>query len=139
MIAARNVPHATVNSDVHRITQSGLRNVLIHVGALKGREQTRASLGKPPTILTQALNREDYLLAPESGIFEIALDLGAKVKRGQTVGFIHHLERPDRVPEPIVAQSAGHLITMRAPCLTQQGDCVAVIAQEVSQKGVLRA
>ena len=33
---------------VHRITQSGLRNVLIHVGALKGREQTRASLGLPP-------------------------------------------------------------------------------------------
>ena len=128
-----------IPADVHRITQSGLRNVLIHVGALKGREQTRASLGKPPTILTQALNREDYLLAPESGIFEIALDLGAKVKRGQTVGFIHHLERPDRAPEPIVAQSAGHLITMRAPCLTQQGDCVAVIAQEVSQKAVLRA
>ncbi|MCA1660534.1 MAG: succinylglutamate desuccinylase/aspartoacylase family protein, partial [Verrucomicrobiaceae bacterium] len=122
---------------VHRITQSGLRNVLIHVGALKGRERTRASLGQPPTVLTQALHREDYLLAPESGIFEIALDLGAKVKRGQTIGFIHHLERPDRAPEPLVARSTGYLITMRAPCLTRQGDCVAVIAQEVSAK-VLR-
>jgi len=85
-----------IPADVHRITQGGLRNVLIHVGALKGRGQTRASLGLPPAILTQALQREDYLLAPESGIFEIAVDLGAKVKRGQTVGFIHHLERPDR-------------------------------------------
>ncbi len=124
---------------VHRLTQSGLRNVLIHVGLLKGREKTRAGLGKPPAILTQALNREDYLLAPESGIFEIAVDLGAKVKRGQTVGFIHHLERPDRAPECIVAQSTGYLVTMRAPCLTQQGDCVAVIAQRVSAKDVLRA
>ena len=128
-----------VPAPVHRITQSGLRNVLIHLGALKGREQTRASLGKPPTILTQALNREDYLLAPESGIFEIGVDLGAKVKRGQVVGFIHHLERPDRAPEPIVAQSAGHLITMRAPCLTQQGDCVAVIAKQISARQVLSA
>jgi ectoine utilization protein EutE len=128
-----------IPASVHRIAQSGLRNVLIHVGLLKGRAQTRASLGKPPTILTQALNREDYLLAPESGIFEIAVDLGAKVKRGQTVGFIHHLERPDRAPEEIVAQSAGYLVTMRAPCLTQQGDCVAVVAKQVSAKHVLSA
>jgi predicted deacylase len=126
-----------IPAEVHRITQSGLRNVLIHLGALKGRAKTRAQLGLPPIILTQALHREDYLLAPESGIFEICLDLGAKVKRGQTVGCIHHLERPDRAPEPLVAQSSGFLITIRAPCLTQQGDCVAVIAQQVSEKEVM--
>ena len=128
-----------VPADVHRITQSGLRNVLIHVGALKGRERTRASLGKPPTLLTQSLHREDYLLAPESGLFEVCLDLGAKVRAGQTVGLIHFLERPDRVPEPIIAKTSGYLITMRAPCLTQQGDCVAVIAQQVNRKTVLEA
>lgn len=128
-----------IPADVHRLTQSGLRNVLIHVGALKGRERTRASLGLPPAILTQALQSEDYLLAPESGIFEIAVDLGAKVKRGQVIGFIHHLERLDHAPESIVARGAGFLITMRAPCLTQQGDCVAVIAQQVNAKEELRA
>ena len=111
--------------------------MLIHVGALAGRELTRASLGKPPIILTQALHREDYLLAPESGIFEVCLDLGTKVKRGQRVGFIHNLERPDRAPEPLISQSNGFLITIRAPCLTQQGDCVAVIAQRVSEKEVM--
>ena len=57
-----------------------------------------ASASRPP-FSRRRCNREDYLLAPESGIFEIAVDLGAKVKRGQTVGFIHHLERPDRAPE----------------------------------------
>ena len=124
---------------VHRVTQSGLRNVLIHVGVLQGREQTRESLGKPPTILTQALHRDDYLLAPESGIFEICFDLESKVEAGQTIGMIHHLERPDRAPEEIVAKSSGYLVTMRAPCLTQQGDCVAVIAQAVSAEKVMAA
>lgn len=128
-----------IPASVHRIARSGLKNVLIHVGALKGREQTRASQGKPATILTQALNREDYLLAPESGVFEVCVDLGALVKSGQVVGFIHHLERPDRAPEAIVAKSAGYLITMRAPCLTQQGDCVAVIAKKVTPQQVLKA
>ena len=124
-----------VPAAVHRITQSGLRNVLIHVGLLKGRELKR----KAPAIITQATNREDYILAPESGIFEIMIDLGTRVKRGQTVGCIHHLERPDRPPEQIIAASAGYLITMRAPCLTQQGDCVAVIAKQVSARHVLSA
>lgn len=124
---------------VHRITQRGLRNVLVHCGVLTGTEETRESLGLPPTILTQALDREDYLLAPESGILEMAVDLASRVRRGETIGWIHHLERPDRVPERIAAATDGYLITMRAPCLTTQGDCVAVIAQEVSAAKVLEA
>ena len=128
-----------IPASVHRIAQEGLRNVLIHVGLLRGVVQTRGSLGKPPAILTQALNREDYLLAPESGIFEICVDLGDTVLKGDIVGYIHHLERPDRDPEPIVAQSSGYLITIRAPCLTQQGDCVAVIAKQVSLDEVMNS
>jgi N-alpha-acetyl-L-2,4-diaminobutyrate deacetylase len=124
-----------IPASVHRIAQSGLRNVLVHTGALKGQELPR----QKPAVIVQATNREDYILAPESGIFEIALDLGAKVEVGQTVGYIHHLERPDRAPEEIVARSSGYLITMRAPCLTQQGDCVAVIAKQVSEREVLGA
>lgn len=124
-----------IPASVQRIAQSGLKNVLAHVGALKGREKVR----KAPAIITQATNREDYILAPESGIFEVCVDLGTKVKKGQVVGYIHHLERPDRAPEEIIAQGAGYLITMRAPCLTQQGDCVAVIARQVSERDVLRA
>ena len=128
-----------IPASVHRIAQDGLRNVLIHVGLLRGVVQTREGLGKPPAILTQALNREDYLLAPESGIFEICVDLGDTVVKGDIVGYIHHLERHDRDPEAIVAQSAGYLITIRAPCLTQQGDCVAVIAKQVSLHEVMNS
>ena len=128
-----------VSAKVHRVAQQGLRNVLIHVGLLQGIEETRAGLGLPPTIITQALNRDDYLLSPESGIFEIMVDLGAPVRAGDPVGAIHHLERPDRAPEPVVARSSGFLITMRVPCLTRQGDCVAVIARQVSADEVLHA
>jgi len=128
-----------VPARVHRIAQRGLANVLVHCGVLAGREETRESLGLPPAILVQALSRDDYILAPESGIFEAALDLGAPVRRGDTVGWIHDLERPDRQPEPIVARTAGRLVCGRVPCLTGQGDCVAVVAREVSREEVLRA
>lgn len=126
-----------VSARVHRIAQSGLRNVLVHLGCLLGSVQTRASLGLPPTILTSALQREDYLLAPESGVLELCHDLGTLISRGDVVAYIHHLERPDRAPECVVAQSSGYLITTRTPCLTQQGDCVAVIAQAVDPASLL--
>lgn len=116
---------------VHRLTQSGLENVLVHFGVLKGEEQTRASLGLPPTRWLQALDREDYRFAPESGVYENLAALGDQVAAGQVVGQIHFLERPDRDPVPIEAASAGVLIASRAPCLVGQGDCVACVAHDV--------
>lgn len=116
---------------VHRIAQEGLRNVLIHTGVLHGTAVTREGLGLPPAILTAALKSDNYLLAPESGIFEVAVELGDRVARDQPVGYIHHLERPDREPLVIHSPTSGFLICMRAPCLTRQGDCVAVVAEEV--------
>ena len=125
-----------IPAHIHRLAQDGLRNVLRHVGVLQGKPVGRAEQGKPPTVLTQALDRDDYLLAPESGVFEVCVELGTRVRRGEPVGFLHFLERPDRAPEPILARSTGTLMTMRAPCLTQQGDCVAVIGQDVDPRSL---
>jgi predicted deacylase len=121
----------TIPAEVHRLTQCGLRNVLAHFGMLEGKVETREGLGKSPTIVVQSLSKDDYVLAPESGIFEITVDLGTFVRRGQQVGLLHFLERPDRNPEEITAKTEGYLMCFRAPCLTSQGDCVAVIGQRV--------
>lgn len=116
-----------VTPAVHRITQSGLRNVLVHFGVIKGEKAPRSK----PVRWVQALNREDYRFAPESGIYENLVDVGRDVAAGQTVGLIHFLERPDREPVPIVAPSAGVIIGVRGPSLVAQGDCVACIAHDV--------
>jgi predicted deacylase len=89
--------------------------------------------------VTQALDRKDYLLAPESGIFEASVDLGTPVRAGDLIGSIHFLERQDRAAEPIVAAGDGYVITLRVPCSTQQGDCVAVIAKPVSMQDVMES
>ena len=54
--------------------------------------------------------------------------VGAVGQAGQPVGQIHFLERPDRDPIHILANTAGVLICTRAPSVVAQGDCVAVIA-----------
>src|SRR5262249_11719676 len=116
-----------VPAAVHRLTQSGVHNVLRYFGVLKGEVVPR----QKPVRWVQSVDREDYRFAPESGMYESLVDLGADVAAGQTVGQIHFLERPDREPVPIVAPSAGVLICCRGPSVVAQGDCVAVIAHDV--------
>ncbi len=120
-----------VSAAVHRLTQTGVRNVLVHFGLLEGEVRSREELGLPPTRWVQALDREDYRFAHESGIYENLVDLGAEVQAGQPVGQIHFLERPDRKAEPVIAPYAGVLIATRGPSLIAQGDCAAVIAHDV--------
>jgi N-alpha-acetyl-L-2,4-diaminobutyrate deacetylase len=123
-----------VTAGVHRLTQSGLRNVLTHFKILKGGAVTRESLGLPPTRWVQALSADDYRFAPESGVYENVVPLGEPVAAGQTVGRVHFLERPDREPLDVTALSDGILIATRAPSLVGQGDCVACIAHEVDPR-----
>jgi N-alpha-acetyl-L-2,4-diaminobutyrate deacetylase len=120
-----------VSAAVHQATQRGLANVLIHFGLVEGVKVTRAEQDLPPTRWVQALARDDYRFAPESGIYETLLPLGAEVTAGQPVGLVHFLERPDREPIEVVANLAGVLLATRGPSLVAQGDCVACIAHDV--------
>jgi N-alpha-acetyl-L-2,4-diaminobutyrate deacetylase len=122
-----------VTAAVHRLTQSGLRNVLIHFGVIVGEKTPR----QKPVRWVQALDRDDYRFAPESGIYENLVDVGADVATGQPLGLIHFLERPEREPAVVTANSAGVLICTRGPSLVAQGDCVACIAHDAAAE-VLR-
>ncbi|MFM7842969.1 MAG: succinylglutamate desuccinylase/aspartoacylase family protein [Planctomycetota bacterium] len=120
-----------VTTAVHRLTQFGLSNVLRHFGVLAGRAATRAERQVKPVRWVEALHRDDYRFAPESGIYENLVPLGADVAEGEAVGQIHFLERPDRAPVEVTALSRGVLIGTRGPSVVAQGDCVACIAHDV--------
>ncbi len=120
-----------VSQPVHSLSQDGLKNVLIHFDVLEGEEQTRETLGLKPVRWIQALDQEDYLFAPESGLFESLVDIGTDVKSGQSLAAIHFPERPDRNPEIIESKSAGVVIAHRGPTLTEQGDILVCLAHDV--------
>jgi predicted deacylase len=122
-----------VTAEVHRLTASGLRNVLRHEGVLAGEVLTRATLGLPEQRLLMATELDNYLLAPESGVWETLVDLGDHVVAGDPVGRILFLERPDREPQVVHALTPGTVCTVRAIAPTVQGDCVAVIAREADR------
>jgi predicted deacylase len=116
-----------VTAAIHRIARDGLANVLRHVGVLPGEVLGRET----PPVIGRATEVDNYLLAPESGLWETFVDLGERVTAGQPVGQIHFLERPERAPEVIAARTDGIVFVVRAIATTEQGDNVAVIAREV--------
>jgi predicted deacylase len=126
-----------VTAATHRLAASGLRNVLRASGVIEGAPVTRAELGLPEPRILMATELDNYLLAPESGLFEVTADLGQRVEAGEAVGRIHFLERPDRAPEQVVARTAGTVCVIRAIATTEKGDCVAVVAREVDRSELL--
>ena len=122
-----------VTAAIHRLAASGLQNVLRRFGAIEGEPVTRAELGLPEQVLLMATELDNYLLAPESGLFETLVDLGQRVSVGEPVGRIHFLERPDREPEVIVSKTDGIVCVVRAIATTEQGDNVVVVAREADR------
>jgi N-alpha-acetyl-L-2,4-diaminobutyrate deacetylase len=122
-----------VTAAIHRLAASGLRNVLRRFGVIEGEAVTRAQLGLPEQVLLMATERDNYLLAPESGLFETLVDLGQRVSAGEPVGRMHFLERPDREPEVIHSRTDGIVCVVRAIATTQQGDNVVVVAREADR------
>ena len=80
-----------------------------------------------------ATELDNYLLAPESGLFETLVDLGQRVEAGEPVGRMHFLERVDREPETIHAKTDGIVCVVRAVATTEQGDNVIVVAREADR------
>ena len=118
-----------VTAEIHRLAASGLANVLRHVGVLEGEVVERAS---PPTFL-MATELENFVLAPESGLFETLVALGDRVEAGQPVGRIHFIERPDRDAEAAYARNDGIVCVVRAVATCEQGDNLVVVAREVDR------
>jgi predicted deacylase len=80
-----------------------------------------------------ATERENFVLAPESGLFETLVALGDRVEADQPVGRIHFIERPDREAETAYARNDGIVCVVRAVATCEQGDNIVVVAREVDR------
>jgi predicted deacylase len=111
----------TVQPHVLRIAEEGLARVLMHVGALR-RPLTDAP---PPKTRHLVVGGVDYFVyAPDSGLFEPHVDLGAEVKAGQSAGAIHFQDTPWREPTIVHFPRDGVVICKRIPGRTERGDCL---------------
>lgn len=107
------------------IAKKGVRNVLIHAGILDGEPETG------PTVRLDMPDVDCFVFSEDDGLFEPAVDLGAKVAKGDLVARVWPADRTGSPPVDYVAGRAGLLVSRHFPGLAKAGDCLAVIAEEV--------
>jgi N-alpha-acetyl-L-2,4-diaminobutyrate deacetylase len=114
------------------IAETGVRNVLAHVGMLPHAPVPDSGGGGDDMVLLDVSGPESYYPAPERGVYETLVELGDRVGAGDPVGRLHPLDLM-RDPQTIRARHDGVALGRRSPGIAERGDCLAVLARPYVQ------
>lgn len=110
-----------------RIVERGLRNVLVHMGILA--EDMR--IAGEATRFLEVGGPDYFVYAPDSGVFEPAVELGEMVQKGQLAGRIHFPETPWAPAVAFHFGHAGFVLCKRVPGRAMRGDCLFHLGTDV--------
>jgi len=116
----------TLSPSQLQIAETGVQNILKHFNIIEG------NLPEPNTRLMEVPKAENFIYANSSGIFEAFFELGDDIQIDQPIGQIHHPEDPTTIPDILVTLRDGTLIGTRGPGFVERGDCIAVIAEDLT-------
>jgi len=120
----------TVQPRLLAMADQGLKHMLGAYGVLTGALVPEAPPGTPTFLKIDA--QLHYLYAPESGVFEPAVELGERVAAGQPAGRIHFPDTPGKPPVALEFAAPGIAVCKRVPALCERGDCLWHLAEESS-------
>jgi predicted deacylase len=109
----------------------GIKNVLKHYGVLEG-AIIKVDPGRPtPPRFVQAVNLEDYIPCPRSGVWEPTIDIGVDVKEGDLLGRLHDFSDHASPAVEIHAHRSGALVMLYFGAVCKKGSTLYVIGQDV--------
>jgi uncharacterized protein len=124
---------AAADPDGIHLADTGIRRVLHQIGILK----SAPPAAPKPLRLMKVEGPRSYVLAPESGLFEPAVQLGEEVVCGALAGQIVFPDTPWREPAPVHVEASGLIICKRAVVWTRRGDCLFQILAPYDGRGLL--
>ena len=116
----------TATSYSAEVARKGVRNLLIHAGILQG------DLTVAPSRMLSQQDDGCFHFTNHNGLVDFAVNLGQTVAKGDLIARIwdtHHTGVP---PRSFYALMNGLLIARHHPGLVQSGDCLAVLATEIT-------
>jgi N-alpha-acetyl-L-2,4-diaminobutyrate deacetylase len=122
---------ARLDPDGLRVAEVGIRNVLAHAGVVSGEPEVR------PTRLLGVEGPGRFILAPEPGLYEQLVPLGATVEPDQPVGQLVFIDQPERPPLILTSTVGGVVWGRRTLASAERGDCLAVIASDLDEAALL--
>jgi predicted deacylase len=121
---------ATIREGV-RYAEVGVRNILRHFSLLGGELERVRPEGSGAPRIVRAVNLEDYVPSPISGIYEPTADPGDWVEAGQVVGRIYDFDYAASAPLEIRAPRDGWLLVAPFAAAVEKGQTIVVVAEQV--------
>ncbi|WP_394178060.1 N(2)-acetyl-L-2,4-diaminobutanoate deacetylase DoeB [Yoonia maritima] len=109
------------------VARKGIHNLLIHAGILQGELDL-----SPSRVLSQP-DDNCFHFADTGGLIEFSIPLGENVRKNDDIAHIWPVHYTGRPPRTIKAQMDGILTARHHPGLVLPGDCVAVLAIEITE------
>ena len=122
---------ASTDRDGVRWAYEGTLNVMRHHGLIDEPVEDLTLPGLDRQRLVSAVNIDNWITAPVSGISEPLKNVGEFVRKGEPVTRIHNFDRWDEPGDTLVADQDGYVLARKFKAETQQGEVVMVIAAEV--------
>jgi len=104
------------------IAKRGVRNLLKYSGILAG------EIERHPSVRLTMPDGGCFVTGENTGLLELCVDLGDRVREGQVIARVYNLERCGLMPVEYCAGIDGILVGRHYPGLTQPGDVLAVVA-----------
>ena len=117
-----------VTPETMDVAETGITNVLKHLGMMKGALRTPTWRGRHRSRVLEALDFARYFSAPASGILEPFVDIDDSVVKGQPLGQVHSIRAPRRAPVVIASPADGVLFSRRAFCPVSKGQRIGLVA-----------
>lgn len=113
-----------------RHAYEGVRNLLVRYGFMDGTIMKVDPRRTTEPRIVSAVNLEDYVPCPRSGIWESHVDLGQDVCEGDLIGYLHDFADHSAEPLEIRAPRSGVVIMMHAPAVSSKGVTLFTLAQD---------
>jgi len=114
-----------------RMGRQGVLAAAIHHGQLSGTISPIDHHADGTQKVVSMVDPAGHTMAPWPGHFEAIHECGVRIEAGETVGLLHDFHRIDEPGLPLVAQVSGYLLCQAWEAPVQQGQLLAVVAQEV--------
>jgi predicted deacylase len=111
------------------MARQGILTAAVKQGVLRGEPPPNRHCPAGEQIMVDTADPLCSFLAPFEGLFEPTVELGARVTKGQRVGFLHDFNRIDEAPFEIPAPHDGYVICQAWNARVLQGQVISQVGK----------
>lgn len=116
----------TASATTIEIAERGVRNFLIHAGAVTG----ELDIAQDSVFLDMS-DDNCFIASEHAGLIEYCFNLGDQISKGDVIARVYDITRTGVAPIEYKAKRDGLLACRHFPGLVQCGDTIAVLAEKV--------